>query len=88
MVKPAVEVAKDLETWIPKAKKAIVLAEDLRQRLETDEEFQKLWETDSAEALRRVGIDPDARKEVGLPPYDQGPECTNCITPMGNYCHC
>lgn len=86
-VKSAKEKLRDLSTFIPNAKKAIAKFELLAKRLE-EPEFQKLWESDPAAALRAVGIDPEARQEMGLPAYEKGPRCDNCITPSGNACHC
>jgi hypothetical protein len=86
-VKSAKEKLQDLRTFIPNAKKAIVQFEQLAKRLE-EPEFQKLWDSDSAAALRAVGINPEARQEMGLPAYDQGARCDYCITPQGNTCHC
>jgi hypothetical protein len=86
-VKSAKEKLQDLRTFIPNAKKAIAQFEQLARRLE-EPEFQKLWESDSAAALRAVGIDPEARQEMGLPAYKDGAQCNNCITPGGNACHC
>jgi hypothetical protein len=71
----------------PNAKKAVEQFEALLARLEAEEDFRKLWNTDSAKALMAVNIDPQARQEIGLGPYERGPECNNCITPMGNACH-
>ena len=87
-VKSAEQKLKELKAFIPNAKKAIAQFEELQRRLETEENFRKLWDTDSAKALKAVGINPDARKETGRGPYERGPECTWCITPQGNACHC
>lgn len=87
-VKSAEQKLKELKTFIPNAKKAIAQFEELQRRLETEESFRKLWETDSAKALEAVGINPDARMETGRGSYEKGPECTWCITPQGNACHC
>jgi hypothetical protein len=90
-MKTAKQKLKTLKVFLKNAKRAIKLTEKLAERLETDPAFQRLWETDSAAALRKVGIDPDARMEMGLPPYkdpSKGHECNNCITPMGHACHC
>jgi hypothetical protein len=87
-MKTAKQKLKDLKTFLPNAKRAIEQTEKFAQLLETDPAFQKLWEKDSAAALRKVGINPDARMEMGLPPYEKGPECNWCITPEGNACHC
>ena len=77
-------VVQDLEKFITNAKKALRQCEELKRRLESDENFKKLWEKDSGKALTEVGINPDARKEMGLPPYEKGPRCDWCITPNGN----
>jgi hypothetical protein len=89
-MKTAKQKLKTLKVFLKNAKRAIRLTEKLAERLETDSKFQKLWESDSAAALRKVGIDPDARMEMGLPAYNKskGPECNNCITPLGHACHC
>jgi hypothetical protein len=87
-IKTANEKIADLKVFLPNAKKAIAQFEALSARLEADADFRKLWETDSAKALEAVGIDPEARQEMGLGPYEHGPECNNCITPQGNACHC
>jgi hypothetical protein len=86
--KSAQEKIQDLKQFIPNARKAITQFEELLRRMESDEGFRTLWETDSAKALEAVGIDPEARQEMGMEPYDRGPECNNCITPQGNACHC
>jgi hypothetical protein len=88
MVKSATRVIADLNKFIPKAKEAIEQLEEMKRRLETDEGFRKLWEADSGRALRGVGIKPNARMKMGLPPYSKGPRCDWCITPNGNSCHC
>jgi hypothetical protein len=82
--KTAKQKLEELKGFIPNAKKAIAQFENLKTKLETDDKFCKLWDSDSAEALRQVGINPEARVEMGLPPYSKGPECHNCITPQGN----
>lgn len=87
-MKSAKEKIQDLKIFIPNARKAIGQFEELLRRLESEEEMRKLWETDSAEALKAVGIDPESRIEMGLGPYRDGPECNYCITPKGNACHC
>jgi hypothetical protein len=86
--KSAKEMVKQLDDFIPMAKIAILQFEELRRRLETQEDFQKLWESNSAEALKQVGINPDSRMVMGLPPYEEGPRCDWCITPGGKACHC
>jgi hypothetical protein len=90
-IKSAEEKLRELNEYVPNLRTAVQQFEEMRTRLEQDESFRKLWETDSAAALRAVGINPDARMEMGLPRYDDaehGPECNLCITPMGNACHC
>jgi hypothetical protein len=79
--------------FLPLARRAIGQIEEVERLLRDDEAFRNLWNTDSAAALRQVGIDPDARMEMGRGPYPDkdakdGPECDWCITPMGNLCHC
>lgn len=86
--KSAKQKIKDLDTFLSNSKRAIDQLTELKRRLETDEGFRQLWESDSAAALKAVGIDPEARQEMGYPPYSKGPECINCITPNGNACHC
>ncbi len=87
-VKPAKQMASELAQFIGNVRRSIQQLEDLQRRLETDATFRKAWESDSAKALRTVGINPDARMEVGRGAYERGPECTWCITPKGNACHC
>ncbi len=89
-VKSANQKIEELKVFIPNAHKAIAQFEELLRRMESDENFRGLWETNSAEALKAVGINPDSRMEMGKAPYndERGPECNNCITPMGNACHC
>ena len=87
-VKPAVVKLRDTITFLDGSKKAIMQIEEMRRRLESDKAFCELWEKDSAEALRQVGINPDARTEMGLEPYEEGPRCDWCVTPQGNACHC
>ena len=87
-MKTAAEKLKDSKTFLENAKRATKLLERFTELLETDPLFQRLWEKDSAAALRQVGIDPQARMEMGLPPYEKGPECNWCYTPLGNLCHC
>lgn len=86
--KDAATKIADLKVFIPNAKKAIDQFEALLARMEADAGFRTLWETDSAQALIAVGIDPESRSEMGLGPYSDGPQCVNCITPQGNACHC
>ena len=87
-MKSAAEEIAYLKTFIPNAKKAIAQFEEMQRLLETQEEFRKLWESNSADALRQVGINPDARVEMGKEPYPEGVQCNYCITPQGNACHC
>lgn len=87
-LKTADEMASSTDDFIARVGEAVTKFEALRDRLRSDATFRDLWERDSAQALREVGIDPEARQEVGYPPYDRGPECNNCITPQGNACHC
>ncbi len=87
-VKSAHEKLQDTIAFLDNAKAAIAQIEEMRRLLETDEEFRKLWEADSAAALRQVGIDPEARQEMGFGPYEEGALCNNCITPQGKACHC
>jgi hypothetical protein len=87
-VKPAKVMASDLGNFLQKATDAIARIEAFKERLETDPDFQALWEADSAKALLAMGIDPDARMEVGGEPYVMGPRCDWCVTPNGNACHC
>jgi hypothetical protein len=87
-VKPAKQMASELSQFLVNARKSVKQIEELQRRLENESDFQKLWESDSAKALQEVGIDPNARMEVGKEPYERGPECVYCITPMGNACHC
>lgn len=74
--------------FLPNARRAIAQIEEVERLLRDDEDFRNLWNTDSAAALRQVGIDPDARMEMGRGPYAEGPECEWCVTPNGNACHC
>jgi hypothetical protein len=87
-VKSAAEKLQDTTAFLDNAKTAIAQIEEMRRLLETDEEFRKLWEADSAAALRQVGIDPESRQEMGLGAYEEGPRCDWCVTPNGNACHC
>ena len=87
-IKSAEEKIADLRLFIPKATNAILQFQALLTRLETDSDFRKLWNRDSGAALSAVGIDPEARRELGLGPYEDGAQCVNCITPGGNACHC
>jgi len=40
--------------------------------------------------LRSVGIDPEARQEVGMAAFDDagGAQCFWCTTPSGSLCKC
>jgi hypothetical protein len=88
-VRPASEMADNADAFVERAREALATLEAFRDRLRSDSEFRDLWSRDSAEALRQGGIDPDARTELGLPPYHtKGPECEWCVTPNGNACHC
>ena len=92
-MKSADEKLADTVEFLPNARRAIAQIEEVERLLHDDEEFRNLWNTDSAAALRQVGIDPDARVEMGLDPYpakddESGPRCDWCITPQGNACHC
>lgn len=90
-VRPAAEMAERVDAKLDKIQSALAQLETFRDRLRNDSEFQNLWNSDSAAALREVGIDPDARTEMGYPPYDdpeRGPMCEMCWTPNGNLCHC
>ncbi|WP_375289323.1 hypothetical protein [Qipengyuania sp.] len=87
-VKTAKVMAADLGEFRKKAEAALEKIEAFQKRLETEPEFQALWESDSAQALKVMGIDPEARQEVGREAYVLGPECDWCITPKGNACHC
>lgn len=88
-IKSAQEKINDLRSFIPNARKALSQFEELLRRMETDESFRTLWDSNPGEALRSVGIDPDSRTEMGHGRYDEeGAQCNNCITPNGNACHC
>lgn len=88
-LKSADEMLAQLRDFLPNVRQAVIQFEELERRFGEDADFRALWEQDSAAALRAVGINPDARIEMGLEPYDrQGPQCVTCITPMGNACHC
>lgn len=64
--------------------------QDLKKRLESDENFQNLWKTDRDVALTTIGIDPNARNQIYNVQENQppGPECLACWTPSGKACHC
>ena len=87
-VKSASVMANDVAGFLVRAKEALRVTEEFQRRLTDDSEFAALWERDSAGALREAGIDPEARQEMGMPPYSEGPECNWCTTPNGNACHC
>lgn len=87
-MKTAAEKLKDSKEFLKNAKQATKQLEKFTELIEKDPKFQQLWEKDSAAALRQVGINPDARMEMGKPPYSKGPECNWCYTPLGNLCHC
>jgi hypothetical protein len=87
-VKSPDEMADTLETFLERTREGMVKFDALMGRLRTDETFRGLWDRDSAQALREVGIDPEARTELGMAPYERGPECRPCWTPQGNPCHC
>jgi hypothetical protein len=53
-IKTADEKIADLKVFIPNARKAIEQFEALLSRLESEEAFRSLWETDSAKALEAV----------------------------------
>ena len=93
MRKNADEKLANTQEFLPVARRAIEQIEQVERLLRDDEGYRELWNTDSAAALRQVGIDPDSRVELGLEPYPdknspEGPECNWCITPNGNACHC
>jgi hypothetical protein len=90
-VRPAAEMADNADALLANVQDALAKIKEFSERVRSDEEFAQLWDTDSAAALRQVGIDPDARRELGYEPYDdklRGPECMWCVTPNGNACHC
>lgn len=87
-LKSASVMAADVASFIERAKAAIVISENFQKRLVDDPDFARLWDSDSAAALRLAGIDPEARQEMGMGPYDEGAQCNWCITPNGNTCHC
>ena len=68
-VKSADDKLQDTIAFLENARTAIAQIEEMKRLLQTDEEYRKLWEADSAAALRQVGIDPEARQEMGLGPY-------------------
>ena len=71
-LKTASVMAADVATFLENAKAAIVVTENFQRRLVEDSEFAKLWDEDSAAALRLAGIDPEARQEMGFGPYEDG----------------
>jgi hypothetical protein len=82
---------KVVNEFVPKAATAIRKLETLRDKLKNDPEFRKLYETDFIAALEKVGIDPNARTEMGLPPLEKDKipsDSHSCITPNGNACLC
>jgi hypothetical protein len=94
-MKNADEKLADTVEFLSNARRAITQLEEVERLLRENEEFRNLWNTDSAAALRQVGIDPDARVEMGLPPYPPkgddeggGARCDWCLTPTGKACHC
>ena len=91
MERSAAADALMVEGFLPKAKKALQVLEDLGKRLENDAEFKKLYESDFISALIEAGIDPNARTEMGLAPLERGnipSRSKSCITPSGNACVC
>jgi hypothetical protein len=87
-VKSAAEKLQDTIAFLDTAKASIAQIQGMRRLLETEDEFRKLWEADSAAALRQVGIDPASRQEMSLGSYAEGARCDWCVTPNGNACHC
>ena len=91
-MKNADEKLADTVVFLPAARHAIEQFEQVERLLRDDENYRALWNSDSAAALRQVGIDPDARVEMGLDPYPKnsqdGVQCNWCVTPNGNACHC
>jgi hypothetical protein len=81
-------MASEPAEFISNVKTSVQQLEELHRRLETEKQFQKLWETDSGKALRAVGINPDARMEAGRESYERGPECVMVHHPAGNAWHC
>jgi hypothetical protein len=82
---------KVVDDSVPKAAAAIKKLETLRNKWKNDPEFRKLYETDFMAALEKVGIDLNARTEMGLPPLEKGKvpaDSKSCITPQGNACLC
>ncbi|MDQ2897599.1 MAG: hypothetical protein M3Y09_18495 [Actinomycetota bacterium] len=87
-VKPADQMATQLDEFIANLRAELPKMEAFRDRLAGDPAFQELWSSDSGQAMRDAGFDPEARTQLGFPPYERGPECNWCMTPMGNLCHC
>jgi len=81
-------MASEPAEFISNVKTSVQQLEELHRRLETEKQFQKLWETDSGKALRAVGINPDVRMEAGRESYERGPECVMVHHPAGNAWHC
>ncbi|MDT5355546.1 MAG: hypothetical protein QOJ56_4078 [Mycobacterium sp.] len=77
-IKNADEKLATIVEFLPIARRAIGQIEEFERLLRDDEEFRNLWNTDSAAALRQVGIDPDARVEMGRGPYPDKDAC--CVT--------
>lgn len=86
--KNAQVMAQDVGAFLVKARDALAKTEAFQHRLVNDADFAALWDKDSAAALREMGIDPEARQEMGYGPYDEGAQCKWCTTPNGNACHC
>lgn len=87
-LKSAQVMSADVGAFLERAREALKVTEAFQRKLVEDSEFAALWDRDSAAALRAVGINPEARQELGLGPYDDGAQCKWCITPNGNSCHC
>jgi|GEM_PF-3133121 hypothetical protein len=64
--------------------------EAVHKLLRDDSAAQALWLTDTKAVLRSVGIDPEARQEVGMAAFDDagGAQCFWCTTPSGSLCKC
>jgi len=83
--KSAEEKLREYQTFLPNAQSAVAKFAEHKRRLESEADFRALWETDPAATLRAVGIDPEARREMGFGEYDsRGVQCEWCITPLGN----
>ena len=89
-VKSAAHMQQTLDAIIPTLTSPVAKtqAAALKRLFESDPGFHALWEKDSATALKKAGVDPDSRMEMGMEPYERGPECNWCTTPKGNLCHC